>query len=65
MDRVGKTIGMVAVSPATPAIAAAAGAGIAAVATSIAYERLANQQIRQGQPNTWFGPFASGFGPVV
>ena len=65
MDRVGKSIGMVALSPATPVVAATAGAGLASIATSIAYERTVNEQIREGQPNIWFGPYASGFGSVV
>ncbi len=40
----------------------------ASVAGSIVYEKAVNEPIRRSHPGssgTWFGPFASGFGPVV
>jgi hypothetical protein len=39
-----------------------------AVVGAIGYEKVVNEPIRRSHPGssgTWFGPFASGFGPVV
>lgn len=41
---------------------------VAATAGAIGYEKMVNEPIRKTHPGsrgTWFGPFASGFGPVV
>lgn len=37
----------------------------AVVTASVGYETAVNQPIRSGSRNIWFGPFSSGFGPVV
>lgn len=33
--------------------------------SAVAYEEGVNKPIRSGRRNVWFGPFSSGFGPVV
>ena len=65
MQRWGKTMGTIALSPATPVVAAVVGAGVGVVATSVVYEQSVNKSIRKGRQGFWFGPFVSGFGSVV
>lgn len=64
-ERFGRTVGLVALNPATPVIAGGTALTLATVAASVSYERKINEEIRDGQSNVWHGPFASGFGPVV
>lgn len=65
VQRWGKTMGMIALNPATPVVSAAFAAGAVSVGTSVAYEQSVNKNIRQGRSGFWFGLFASGFGSVV